>query len=128
MNRLLAVLVALSVGSPIAVVVFAPGEVRAEPTAARMTAEERFKFEWQQRYRLAIARERTARVEYEQANLSWKRGMRRHRLRGDRRVRARERLQDAEAQFQAAMTDLESIPEDARRAGVPPGWLREVEG
>lgn len=128
MNRLLAVLVALSVGSPIAVVVFAPGELRAEPTPARIRAEERSKFEWQQRYRLAIARERSARVEYERASMAWKRGMRRHRLRGDRRVKARERLQDAEAQLHAAASDLESIPEDARRAGVPPGWLREVEG
>lgn len=127
MSRLLAALVALGVGSPLAGVVFAPGEALAQPASVRMTAEQRSKFEWQRRYREAIARERLARSEFEQASVAWSRGMRRQRLRGERRVKARERLDAAEAELREATRDLESVPEEAHRAGVPPGWLREVE-
>ena len=41
---------------------------------------------------------------------------------------ARRELEAAEARERATRRDLEELPEVARRAGVPPGWLRDVGG
>ena len=37
------------------------------------------------------------------------------------------RRRNAQAALEAAERELEAFPEEARRAGVPPGWLREVD-
>lgn len=126
--RVLTIVTALACGSPLAAVVLVPAEATAQPAPAKQGEEDRAKKAWQDRYRDAFARERAARVELEAARTAYTKGRNRQRLRGDKRAQAVERIRVAEVELAEATRDLEVVPEEARRAGVPPGWLRDVEG
>ena len=127
-HRVLAIATALACGSPLAGVVLVPNEAVAQSSPAKLQSEDRTRKAWQDRYRNAIDRERAARIELEAAQAAYNRGRHRQKLRGDKRVRALERIRLAEQELAEATRDLERVPDEARRAGVPPGWLRDVEG
>jgi len=80
--------------------------------------------QWQKKavdaYRgLAEARQRW---EAAVANLSSLRSH--HRARGDAKVQAIQEKADAKKALEAAVKRLESLSDEARVAGVPPGWIR----
>lgn len=82
---------------------------------------------WQQRLREARQAVAEARARYETASRDYKRMRHGHRGRGEPRAEARAEIEAARKELEAAEQRLEALPEEARRAGVPPGWLREVE-
>ena len=82
---------------------------------------------WQQRYLelLTAVDDATSRLEVGRGTYS--KAKQRGRLQGDRKRELLESISQAEADLASASEALENFPEEARRAGVPPGWLREVE-
>lgn len=82
--------------------------------------------EWQKRYREAIEAERQAEARVEAAQAAWTRGRRNNRLRGEPRIKADRELREAKKALAEARSELAKIPEEARREGVPPGWLRDA--
>lgn len=68
----------------------------------------------QQRYDTAVARFSSLRS--------------RNRDRGEVKVKAMQEKADAELALAAAEERFESLSEDARKAGVPPGWVRVFDG
>lgn len=75
---------------------------------------------WQDR--VNVAKEKIARLESEIANNDWGQGQR---VGVDPRGQNNlARRQQKEQELQAARAELEAIRVEARRAGVPPGWVR----
>jgi len=97
------------------------------PGAGDAGATDSVKEYWQGRYRELLLGQRRAHQRLERAEGVWTRGQRNGELRGDPRVEARKELEAARAAARAADRALEEFPDRARRAGVLPGWLREVE-
>ena len=52
----------------------------------------------------------------------------RNRDRGEVKVQAMQEKADAEAALAAAEETFESLSDEARKAGVPPGWIRVFDG
>lgn len=104
---------------------------RLEERLREMRAQEERKAErkayWQDLYRTALERERKAEARLDAAQATWSRGRGDDRLRGEPRAAALKELEDARKELEKARADVASIPERARQAGAPPGWLREVE-
>jgi hypothetical protein len=119
----LALLVALGLGAPLAGGPLLPAPARAQDTGS----SDEVRAEWQERYRDLIEQERRASERLEAARTAYADGRQRKRLRGERKLEVMEELDNAEADHQKARDELEAFPEEARRAGIPPGWLREVE-
>jgi hypothetical protein len=112
-----------------AAVVLATGALSAVPTAPaqelRDTQEDESKV-WKQRYRAALEAEQTSRLALAEAEAAYRRGRSRHTLRGDERVAAFERVEALREQHREASRALAALPEEARRAGALPGWLRDA--
>jgi hypothetical protein len=131
LHPLLAACLAVAVLAPAAAIAgdaAAPATRPSRTTADdQLSQQEQLKIEWQTRYREAIVRERQARARLEAAEATYAKGRHREHLRGEPREVAVEELEAARAELEAARRQLEQVPQEARRAGVLPGWLREVE-
>lgn len=85
------------------------------------------KREWQQRYTELIVEVQTLEQRVVLGEAAYSRNKTRHRLSGERKIEIIADLNEAKAQLVDAKQRLEAFPDEARRAGVPPGWLREVD-
>lgn len=80
---------------------------------------------WQEHARELHASQRAAQARHEAAVAAYERMRSRGYPAGDARAAiVAERDAAAEA-LRAAERELEALPEQARRAGAPPGWIRE---
>lgn len=97
----------------------------AAPIGAQPDESE--KADWQDRYRTLIENAALASVRYDAAKRAYSKNRQRNVKRGDKRKEINLTVHDAEIAKAKADEELAEFPELARRAGVPPGWLREVE-
>ena len=92
------------------------GNSRLEQLRARAEEEEAQRLKWQKRYReqRKAIDEAQGRVEEANANASWSsRGV------------TRDTIEAAKAELAASRRKLDALYEEARREGIPPGWLRD---
>jgi hypothetical protein len=82
---------------------------------------------WQKRYAQILVRAAGAERQLAMSRVAYRESRQRDRPRGEARQQLVVALQEAETEYEAASKLLAEFPEDARRAGIPPGWLREVE-
>lgn len=92
--------------------------------AAAEDVDKRLKVEWVGRHREVTLEYTHALAELETARASHRKARQRHRLQGERRAELETNLEAAETRYAAAQQAMDAFPEDARRAGVPPGWFR----
>lgn len=104
----------------------------AGPAAAQLSEDQ--KPYWQGRYRAVLddyerakATYRLAEEEYRQAAHANRIGAGSRRSRGVEREQIKLAVPEAAARMAEAKQALELFPDKARHAGVPPGWLREVD-
>ena len=115
---LVVILLALATGFAIA----------SSPAGASADAEEADrKSYWQSRYSRVLTRASMAEARLETSRKALRKARQRDRFRGARRSEILSDLEEAEKEFAEANSVLVKFPESARRAGIPPGWLREVE-
>ena len=93
-------------------------------TAAAEGEDKLFKVEWVARHREVTLEYRHATTELETAQKGHRKARQRHRLQGERRVELETKLEAAETRYATAKQASDDFPEDARRAGAPPGWFR----
>lgn len=102
------------------------GPVLAAPTAsASQLAREGDRAAWQERFREARRALAEAEARDAAALESYRKMKRRNQARGDAKVAIVSEREEARAALEKATADLEALTEEARRAGVPPGWLRD---
>ncbi len=89
--------------------------------------EQRRKKDWQQRYEQVLSRVKAAEARIATSRLAIRKARQRDRLKGQHRTEIMTELNSAEEELATARQLLEELPEAARQAGVPPGWLREIE-
>jgi hypothetical protein len=82
---------------------------------------------WQKQYEEIIKRADAADIAVTNARAAVREQRQRDRPRGEARAQLYRDLETAEAEFGEASKLLADFPEQARLAGVPAGWLREVE-
>lgn len=97
----------------------------ATPALAELPDSE--KAGWQQRYRDLLDSVSAAGSRYELAKASYSKNRQINRKRGEARAEINDELRESQIELATARAELADFPELARRAGVPPGWLREVE-
>jgi hypothetical protein len=81
---------------------------------------------WQKRIGEAREELSEARARHEAAVTAYGGVRHRRRARGARKQAALKERNDAEAALAEAENRLEDLLERARRAGIPPGWIRDV--
>ena len=114
----------LTLGPALAGLLAAPG-APALPTAAAATRVDEAEREmWQERVAERRADVERARERREAAETAVDRMRHRRRPRGDAREALFAEREAARAGVAEAELALEELLEEARRAGVPPGWLR----
>jgi hypothetical protein len=89
--------------------------------------EEVEKARFQERYAELIQSVASAEVRVSKSGAAYTKARQRNRLKGEYRELIMTEMEAAEAELARLQKELVAFPEDARRAGVPPGWLREVE-
>ena len=94
---------------------------------ARAGIEEVEKARFQERYAELIQSVASAEVRAVESRAAYTKARQRNRLKGEYRELIMTEMEEAEAQLARLKKELDAFPEDARRAGVPPGWMREVE-
>jgi len=100
----------------------------APPVARAQGDDDPSRAAWQQRLRDLRSELRQARTASAAAKASYSRMRSRNRLRGEAKAEVIEKVATTEKAVVAAEHKLEAFYEEARRAGVPPGWLRLPEG
>ena len=100
-------------------------QVGAQP--ASVSAPESSKSYWQDRYRDLKAQVSSANARLSQAKRDYNKAKQRGRLRGEYKNDILLEIQSAEMDLQDAEQALDALPDEARAAGVPPGWFREVD-
>ncbi len=85
------------------------------------------KSSWIERLRQAHRTVGETRARHEKAKADYGRARHRNRARGDRRSALLREIEESEAAMKQAAQRLEELREEARRTGVPPGWIREAE-
>ncbi len=96
-------------------------------TGGTATGTDAKKEYWQRKYAQIMSRASGAELRVEASRAAYREARQRDRPRGAERQKLVIELESAEAEYQTASKLLADFPEKARRAGVPPGWLREVE-
>lgn len=96
-------------------------------SSASAEDETQRKQDWQHQYSTVIAGAAKAEARVETSRKALRKARQRDRLKGDHRVKVLAELEEAEREVEKARALLDKFPESARRAGIPPGWLREVE-
>ncbi len=81
---------------------------------------------WQQRIEQAREELARARARHEAALEAYREMRHRRRARGTRKQAALKERSEAEAALDEAERRLEELLQQARRAGVPPGWIRDA--
>ncbi len=79
---------------------------------------------WREQALEARANVADARERYSAAQTAFRSMKQRRRPRGEARVAIEVEYEEARAELAKAEQELESLDEQARRAGAPPGWLR----
>lgn len=79
---------------------------------------------WRGRARATHRAAADARARYDEVMAEYSRLRTKHRDRGERKTDLLEKKQQAEESLREAERRLEELPEEARRAGAPPGWVR----
>ena len=92
------------------------------------TAYEAQKEMWQARFRSAREAVATQRARHQEALDAYKQMRHRGRERGEEKQRILEELTAAEVAREESENALAELFESARRAGVPPGWMRMARG
>ncbi len=82
---------------------------------------------WQERARSLHAAVRDARSRVSAAEARYTRLRKKIRARGDKKVEAVSELEEARRELADAEARLEALPDEARRAGALPGWIRVEE-
>ena len=103
--------------------VLVPVEIGAVPASVDRDAE---RAQWIERLSEAQNRLETARARHDEAAAAYRDQRQRH-ARGDARKEATLELEAAKAELAEAERSWVELKETARRAGVPPGWVRGVE-
>lgn len=83
---------------------------------------------WQDLMRDARDAVDAARARHEAAELAYKRMRHHDRGRGAKKAQILAEREAAQRELEEAERRLEELPHEARRAGVPPGWLRLDDG
>ncbi len=96
----------------------APSPAQAEE------GEERGEAYWRQRQHTLEDNVARSEIRAEEARNAFTLMMSRNYPIGDRRAEIREERDASEQALAEARAALDAFPEEARRAGVPPGWLR----
>ncbi len=117
---LLALLICTS-GGPL---FLAPSTVQAEEGSGTQD-EGRGESYWRQRQAMLQNAVADAEIRAEKARNAYTLMMNNDYPKGDRRAEVREERDTSELALTEARQDLDAFPEEARQAGVPPGWLRE---
>ena len=120
---LLAAAMAVVLATPL--ILAAPRGTTAQP--ASVGAPESSKSHWQNRYLELKAKVSDANARLTQARREYNKAKQRGRLRGDTKNRILLDMQTAEMDLDDAREALDALPDEARAAGVPPGWFREVD-
>ncbi len=81
---------------------------------------------WMNRIQQARARLSTAQDRYASAMVSYRQMKHRRRARGEQKLSILTQRKAARSELTAAQRELDALLEQARREGVPPGWLREA--
>ena len=89
--------------------------------------EASLKSTWVGRLRQAHRSVDETRARHAKAKADYGRARHRNRARGDRRSALLREIEESEAAMIQAEQRLEELREEARRTGVPPGWIREAE-
>jgi hypothetical protein len=92
-----------------------------------LSAEDADKGRWQGEYRQALQTVDEAWARVDRAEGAYRSVRHRDRVRGAPKAEAEAELEAARAGVERAEQQLEALVERARRAEVPPGWLREVD-
>ena len=85
------------------------------------------KSSWIERLRQAHRSVDATRARHAKAKADYGRARHRNRARGDRRAALLRKIEESEAAVKQAEQHLEELREEARRTGVPPGWIRDAE-
>jgi hypothetical protein len=83
---------------------------------------------WQARFRVARTAVATQRIRRQAAHDAYTQMRHRRRERGDEKQKILQELTASEMALEASENALEELFEEARRAGVPPGWIRTARG
>jgi hypothetical protein len=104
-----------------------PAPAHAEEAENEEEAELAKKTEWQDRYR--VLRTNAVRMQDNAAKMRRAYGLAQHANypRGNAREDFRKRVEKAERDGERYQAELAEFEEEARRNGIPPGWLAEVE-
>jgi hypothetical protein len=100
----------------------------AAPPAESTGSGEEEVDEWRERLLEAQARLESARERAAAAQRAYRDGRQRKRPRGEKKAELLAELEGAEQELAEAEAELPVLIDKARRAGVPPGVLREFEG
>ena len=111
----------------ILVLTIAAGFTIALSDASAQSGEARRKLYWQKRYEMVLARKATAEARIAESEKIIRKARQRERHQGDERSEVMAELKSAERELAEVKKLIAEFPDTARRAGVPPGWLREVE-
>ena len=85
------------------------------------------KSSWIERLRQAHRSVDAMRARHAKAKADYGRARHRNRARGDRRAALLREIEESGAAVKQAEGHLEELREEARRTGVPPGWIRDAE-
>jgi predicted ribosome quality control (RQC) complex YloA/Tae2 family protein len=88
---------------------------------------EQTKINFQTEYSNALTKLAQAKARMTASEKALRKARQRNRLKGESRTAIYAEIEAAKVELEAAENNAARIPESARRAGVPPGWLREVE-
>jgi hypothetical protein len=109
----------------LALAITAAASLAATEGLSSETAPERgIRLRWQTRQLEAIHSVENARDRYRAASAAYQQMRHRRRIRGERKAQVIAELAAAREALEEAERALVEFNEDARRAGVPPGWLR----
>ncbi len=82
---------------------------------------------WQRRYDQALTRIARAEARIVQSKKAMRKLRQRDRYQGQDREALETEMASATRDLKAARREIAEFPDAARQAGIPPGWLREVE-
>lgn len=106
----------------------APAALRAAdaPEPPPGASEEAQKVYWQDRARRLQEQIDDAVARLDHGRAEYARGRHHRKIRGEHKVDVLTEIARAEADLIEARRSLEQLPEQARRAGAEPGWLRDI--
>jgi len=119
---------AMAFGSPPASSPEADVRARAAAEIAERTERQaELKETWQRRYDEALGRVASANARIEKSERTIRKLRQRDRYKGPERAEVDSEMASAQSDLEDARREVAEFPDVARQAGIPPGWLREVE-